>query len=267
MVSRYGSAVIFHEKWWDVRNFRRMTSLIARSRYNIFIFLCRGERMLKFRLGPSEEFPRAIYWTLFVGLWALLIATGTILYLRYPLLSAWKIGLYGALLIGYLLAEKWAHTRSQAIGSRTHEGLRYLISLGWWLLILGALLVYGLFPLNQLLVTAAGVVLTVAGMALRVWSVQVLGAFFSGHIEAQKDQSVVENGPYRRIRHPGYLGSMLQALGMPLVLNAYLILPVCVVFIFLLMRRLRLEEAYLTHMLPGYAAYSRRTSRLIPGIW
>ncbi len=223
--------------------------------------------MMNFRLGPSEEFPRAIYWTLFLGIWALLIATGTILYLRYPLLSAWKIGLYGALLIGYLLAEKWAHTRPQATGSRIHAGLRYLISLGWWLVVIGALLVYGIFPLNHLIVTVAGVMLTVAGMALRVWSVKVLGAFFSGHIEAQEDQSVVEHGPYRLIRHPGYLGSMLQAVGMALVLNAYLILPVCVVFIFLLMQRLRLEETYLTHMLPGYAAYSRRTRRLIPGVW
>ncbi|MHB1414884.1 MAG: methyltransferase family protein, partial [Chloroflexota bacterium] len=67
--------------------------------------------------------------------------------------------------------------------------------------------------------------------------------------------------------HPGYLGSILQAVGMPLVVNAYASLPLAVVLIGLFVRRLRWEEEFLAAHLPGYAEYARRTSRLIPGVW
>ncbi|MHB0878069.1 MAG: methyltransferase family protein [Anaerolineae bacterium] len=78
---------------------------------------------------------------------------------------------------------------------------------------------------------------------------------------------MVDTGPYRRIRHPGYLGSMVQALAMPLILNAYLALPLAVFVTGLFLRRLQLEETHLRTTLPGYAAYMSRTSRLLPGVW
>ncbi len=214
-----------------------------------------------------EEFPRWIYALLFVALWGLLLATVVVLYQRRASLSLWKLYLYAGLFAAYLLAERRAHQAPQAAGRRAHEGLRYLLSLAWWALMIGAPLEYGLWPKEQLAVTIAGGLLVAAGTGLRVWSVRTLKTYFSGHIEAFEGQPVVEAGPYGAIRHPAYAGNMLQVIGMPLVVNAYGALVLSALVIGLFVRRLLWEEEFLVRELDGYAEYMKRTKRLIPGVW
>ena len=55
-------------------------------------------------------------------------------------------------------------------------------------------------------VRPAGVAMMTAGLALRAWSMRTLGAYYSRTLRTTSDQGVVEYGPYRVIRHPGYLG-------------------------------------------------------------
>ena len=222
---------------------------------------------MNLHVGPSTEFPRWVYALLFVALWVMLICSVVVVSSRIDDLSIWKVILYTGLFGVYLIAENRAHQAAEQVGERTHEGLRYLLSLTWWLLMLGSPLAYALWPQEQVSVSVAGALLALAGVGVRVSSVRQLGRFFSGHIESWENQQVVESGFYRYIRHPGYLGSILQTIGMPLVVNAYLILPLAGVVIVLFVRRLQWEEQHLARTLPGYQAYMGRTHRLIPGVW
>jgi protein-S-isoprenylcysteine O-methyltransferase Ste14 len=215
----------------------------------------------------SSEYPAAIYWALQLSLWAILIGTVVAVSIHIDRLELWKIGLYAILLGAYLWVEKKAHRPPQATGQRAYETLRYLLSLIWWLLILGSLLVYALWPVSQVAVTIFGALLMAVGSALRVWGVHTLGACYSGHIETWEGQSVIQSGPYRIIRHPGYAGSILQTVGMPLILNAYAALILSAAVIILFVHRLLWEEAWLANNLAGYRDYASDTWRLLPGIW
>jgi protein-S-isoprenylcysteine O-methyltransferase Ste14 len=113
-----------------------------------------------------------------------------------------------------------------------------------------------------------GVVLYAAGGALRLWPVYVLGNRFSGLVAIQPGHTLVTTGIYGVIRHPSYLGLLVNALGWGLafrsgvgVLLAALLLP-------LLLARIRSEEALLRVQFGAdYDAYCTRTSRLIPGVF
>jgi len=60
---------------------------------------------------------------------------------------------------------------------------------------------------------AAGMVLIVAGLGLRVWSIITLGRFFQYFIKVQPGHRVVTSGPYRFVRHPSYTGDRARAGG------------------------------------------------------
>lgn len=97
---------------------------------------------------------------------------------------------------------------------------------------------------------------------------RTLGNSYTRTLRAESEQVVVETGPYRLVRHPGYAGSMLVWTGFALASRST---PV-VAFVGTLLgtayaRRINAEEALLCRDLPGYAAHSRRTRRLIPYVW
>jgi protein-S-isoprenylcysteine O-methyltransferase Ste14 len=58
-----------------------------------------------------------------------------------------------------------------------------------------------------------GVVLFAAGGALRIWPVFVLGRRFSGLVAIQPRHTLVTTGLYGVIRHPSYLGLLVNSLG------------------------------------------------------
>jgi protein-S-isoprenylcysteine O-methyltransferase Ste14 len=113
-----------------------------------------------------------------------------------------------------------------------------------------------------------GLALQATGLGLRIWSMRTLGASYSRTLRTAEAQRVVDDGPYRLIRHPGYAGSLLTWTGFALTSSS---LPVVAVITSLLgrtyRRRITAEEALLGRNLPGYAEYSRRTKRLVPFIW
>lgn len=174
---------------------------------------------------------------------------------------------YAGVIIFYLRAEKFAYRESDLPGVRSKKWTRYLLLLFWWLLLILPVLEYSLFPRSLFAVTAAGSLLTVSGTILRAWGIWTLGEYFSAHIEIKGDHELIENGPYRFIRHPAYAGNILQAIGIPLILNAYYSLSISIVLIFLFLYRLKLEEEVLTREVKGYSGYVKRTYRLIPKLW
>ena len=113
-----------------------------------------------------------------------------------------------------------------------------------------------------------GVALFAAGGALRIWPVFVLGRRFSGLVAIQPGHTLVTSGIYGVIRHPSYLGLLVNSLGWALafrsgvgvLLTAFTIPP--------LIARIRAEERLLSAQFgDAYDAYRSRTSRLLPGIY
>ena len=115
----------------------------------------------------------------------------------------------------------------------------------------------------------AGVGVMAAGLAVRAWSMRTLGAYYSRTLRTTSDQTVVEHGPYRVIRHPGYLGSIMVWTGFALASgSAAAALGVAALMGNAYGRRIASEEAMLTGRFgSAYADYSHRTKRLIPFIW
>jgi protein-S-isoprenylcysteine O-methyltransferase Ste14 len=58
-----------------------------------------------------------------------------------------------------------------------------------------------------------GLVLMVLGSILRQYAIRVLGQYFTREVATRADQQMVQRGPYRRIRHPAYSGTLLTVLG------------------------------------------------------
>jgi protein-S-isoprenylcysteine O-methyltransferase Ste14 len=113
-----------------------------------------------------------------------------------------------------------------------------------------------------------GVVLFAAGGALRIWPVFVLGRRFSGLVAIQPGHTLVTRGIYGVIRHPSYLGLLVNSLGWALAFRSGVGVLLTALTIPPLVARIRAEERLL-HAQFGdeYDAYRGRTSRLLPGIY
>lgn len=115
----------------------------------------------------------------------------------------------------------------------------------------------------------AGAVVLAAGMALYAWSL-ITNAYFSMVVRLQEDrgQAVCTSGPYRFVRHPGYVGLILQCLGLPLLLGSWWALIVALAAAVAMVIRTALEDRLLTAELAGYREYARNVRfRLLPGVW
>ena len=65
------------------------------------------------------------------------------------------------------------------------------------------------------------------GIAYRIWAVRTLGRFFRYTVVVDADHRVVEDGPYRRLRHPSYTGLLMAALGVGIALGNWLAIAAC----------------------------------------
>mgnify|MGYP002684581587 CR=1 FL=1 len=94
--------------------------------------------------------------------------------------------------------------------------------------------------------------------------------FFSGVVRIQTDRGhqVVTTGPYRFIRHPGYVGVLWTYLAMPLFLDSIWAFVPAVLTLAASILRTAWEDKTLQEELPGYKEYAQKTKyRLFPGIW
>jgi protein-S-isoprenylcysteine O-methyltransferase Ste14 len=113
-----------------------------------------------------------------------------------------------------------------------------------------------------------GVALFAAGGALRIWPVFVLGNRFSGLVAIQPGHTLVTSGVYRVIRHPSYLGLLINSLGWSLAFRSGVGVLLTVLLILPLLARISAEENLLYSQFgDDYNAYCSQTSRLIPGIY
>ncbi len=114
-----------------------------------------------------------------------------------------------------------------------------------------------------------GIILTPIGQLLFLIA-QKQNEFFSSTVRIQTDRghTVYDTGLYKMVRHPAYLGSIIQSLGFPLIFGSiWSIIPVSLSII-LLITRTMLEDRTLIKELKDYQDYASRTRyRIIPGIW
>jgi protein-S-isoprenylcysteine O-methyltransferase Ste14 len=114
-----------------------------------------------------------------------------------------------------------------------------------------------------------GLVLMGTGIAMRQWAVVVLGRFFTTDVRVRGDQTVVDSGPYRWVRHPSYTGLIATFVGIGLALGNWAALAALTILPTIgLLIRIREEEAVLLRELGDpYQRFAANRARLFPGLW
>jgi protein-S-isoprenylcysteine O-methyltransferase len=175
-------------------------------------------------------------------------------------------------LISELLLTVTRRSRSRTGTKQDRSTLRVL-----WLIIMASvaagIYVAGYWPAAALphgrMFAFAGVVLFFAGLLLRWWAIITLGRFFTVDVTIEKDHELVEQGPFRIVRHPSYTGVLLAFVGFALSLRNWaallvILLPIGAAFI----HRMNVEEDALSRALGRrYADYMKRTKRLVPFVY
>jgi protein-S-isoprenylcysteine O-methyltransferase Ste14 len=115
----------------------------------------------------------------------------------------------------------------------------------------------------------AGTGLLIVGSLFRRYCFRILGKYFTAAVIVSADQPVIENGPYRWIRHPGYMAGFIMFLGIGLALGNWLNLVTFFIEIcFVYNRRVKVEEKALIETIgEPYRVYMARTKRFIPFIF
>ncbi len=152
-------------------------------------------------------------------------------------------------------SNRWIFLPLLAIGLLSAFLPAYAERQGWWVL-------------DGETVRWLGVFFYLAGGALRIWPIFVLGRRFSGLVAIQPGHELVTDGIYRVIRHPSYLGMIILMLGWALAFRSGLGVILAALIVPPLLARIQSEETLLRLQFGDeYDAYRRRTSRLIPGIY
>jgi protein-S-isoprenylcysteine O-methyltransferase Ste14 len=105
--------------------------------------------------------------------------------------------------------------------------------------------------------------------AFNIWAM-VVNDFYSRVVRIQTDrgQVVVSEGPYRYVRHPTYIGTIVSWVCAALALGSWLALAPVVLIAATFTVRTALEDRALQEELAGYKEYAQRVRyRLLPGIW
>ena len=165
----------------------------------------------------------------------------------------------------------WKAKRSVDSSSARDQGSLSLIVALWWIGIaldfsLSLFLPQAAISWRRTLLFTAGICLMLLGVALRWYSVSVLGKYFTFDVAIHSGQVLVEVGPYRYIRHPSYSGALLSLLGFGLALENWAGLAASLLCLgFAYAYRIPVEEAALASALgETYRQYRKRTWRLVP---
>lgn len=114
-----------------------------------------------------------------------------------------------------------------------------------------------------------GVLLMLVGLTIRYLAAKTLGKFYTRTLQIFEGQQIVEQGLYRLIRHPGYLGTLIMDLGAGLAINNWAIcLAILLTGFMPRLYRIYVEEEMLEGIFgEQYRDYSEKTWRLIPFIY
>lgn len=137
-------------------------------------------------------------------------------------------------------------------------------------LFLGGRLAY-LYPISQnpIILLWLGIAIILVGIFIRWTAILQLKKAFTVDVAISKDHKVKKDGLYRVVRHPSYLGLVMEFLGLSLLFNSWATLLLINLPIFLaLIYRMRIEEELLSDTFGNeYQDYMTQTKRLFPGIY
>lgn len=142
------------------------------------------------------------------------------------------------------------------------------ISLGYWLsFIIGATKIGRIYHWDTLFLI--GSILTIIGLTIRVSAIMTLKQQFTYTVTKIEDHELIENGLYKRIRHPGYLGQLIIFLGISTALSNWLSIILMIVPVFIgYIYRISVEEKFMIKQMgQKYQDYRKRTKRLVPLIF
>jgi protein-S-isoprenylcysteine O-methyltransferase len=121
-------------------------------------------------------------------------------------------------------------------------------------------------PVHPLL-GVLGLMGTLAGMGVLVWSRQTLGENWSQTVSAKEDQELITRGPYKLVRHPMYAGGLLASISSALVVGGPFVFATLIVGS-LFLWRVGAEDKLMREQFPEtFSDYLRRTKKLIPFVW
>lgn len=114
-----------------------------------------------------------------------------------------------------------------------------------------------------------GVVVAWLGLLLRWWSFLTLGRYFSFVLTTSPEQTIVDRGPYRVLRHPSYTGLLLAVLGCALMVGNWVgLVTSSVAVVAAIVYRIRIEERALTETIgERYRDFATSRARLVPFVW
>jgi protein-S-isoprenylcysteine O-methyltransferase Ste14 len=128
---------------------------------------------------------------------------------------------------------------------------------------------FGWSPQLALAVHLIGLAFIALGQGLFTWAM-VSNKFFSTSVRIQidRDHAVASSGPYRCVRHPGYVGYILSSFATAVALGSLWALIPAGLTMCLFIVRTALEDKTLQEELDGYRDYAARVRyRLLPGVW
>ena len=113
---------------------------------------------------------------------------------------------------------------------------------------------------------STGIIMVIVSTIGRNWAINTLNLYHSIHIEIRENHELIQSGPYQYVRNPYYLSNLIEAIGLPLVVNAKLAMFIAVfVYIPLLIQRLILEEKALEDKFQAqFVDYRTRVPMVIP---
>jgi protein-S-isoprenylcysteine O-methyltransferase Ste14 len=151
--------------------------------------------------------------------------------------------------------------------------------LSFWLILPGFLTAFFASPLEWMYLEAMlpremswqtfGVIVFVSGAGLVTWARWSLRNSYTPGLRVQRDQRLVDRGPYRIVRHPAYSGLLLMALGVAIGYSSAIGLGAIPILLLPgLVYRIHVEERLLAAQLgEAYVVYARSRRRIIPGLW
>lgn len=178
--------------------------------------------------------------------------------------------LLNLLLIVFLFTEiifrKKGESGSLAAGEADKGSTRLvLLSFGFSILLLIVLPILKIGFFGFPYVDYLGLVVMALGLSLRFWSMSVLGKFYSRTLRTMTEQQVITTGPYKFVRHPGYLSSILIWIGTGLAIENWIMALSClIIFSLVYSYRIVAEEEMLVSIFgKEYEEYRKKSWRLV----
>jgi protein-S-isoprenylcysteine O-methyltransferase Ste14 len=206
----------------------------------------------------------------------LFVPAGTIywpaawIFIAISAMSGVGIGLWFAKHDPELLAQRMGpmFQRGQSTADKILVALLLLAVCGWFVI---TALDAGRDVSSQMpmLLRVAGAVAIIACMYVAFLTMRA-NTFASPvvRVQTEREQKVIDAGPYAIVRHPMYAGATLYFVGVPLLLGSWVGLACVPILIAIFAVRVVLEENTLRAGLVGYTEYTQRVRwRLLPGVW